>query len=526
MQLLDKLRTKHRFWGVSIDVLSGAGASLALPPLFILPALFLLGIPVWQAIHAPSRLAAARIFGAAGFGWFLASTFWVSHALIVEASSLWVLTPFVALALAFILALFWAVAAALSWTQNGSAVVRLLCLIAVFGVTEWSRSFVATGFPWSLMGGLFAVHLGSLQMASVMGVYGLTLLAFGAAMAPLFWILSARGLALLLVMIPLIGTGWGVLRLDSQLPAPSATAPSTDASSANAPSTNAPKARLVQPVVPQNDKWNRQKRPAHLASLIALSQTGTNSPDFVIWPETAFAGLPSQNRKLLADTVRAATHSDGFLLTGIPRFNAASQPLNSAYLFDHQGGVRGVYDKHHLVPFGEYVPFRSWLPFLDIIAGPADFVAGTQNRPLSVPGVGQVQMLICYEVIFAGRVIDRQNRPDVMVNLTNDAWFGATIGPWQHLYQAQMRAVEEGVPLLRAANTGISAAFDGFGRQLGSIPLGVRGYLDIPIPPVLTDPLFARFGNAVFFLLCFLIGGSAWLVHVRRRQVNSSDAQA
>ena len=510
MQLLDKLRTKHRFWGGSIDVLSGAGASLALPPLFILPALFLLGIPVWQAIHAPSRMAAARIFGAAGLGWFLASTFWVSHALIVEASSLWVLTPFVALGLAFILALFWAVAAALSWTHKGSAVVRLLCLMAVFGLTEWSRSFVATGFPWSLMGGLFAVHLGSLQMASVMGIYGLTLLAFGAAMAPLFWILSARGLALLLVMIPLLGTGWGVLRLDSQLAASGATAI---------------QARLVQPVVPQNDKWNRQKRPAHLASLVTLSQTGTSSPDFVIWPETAFAGLPSQNRKLLADTVRAATNSDGFLLTGMPRFNAASQPLNSAFLFDHQGGVRGVYDKQHLVPFGEYVPFRSWLPFLDIIAGPADFVAGPQNRTLSVPGVGQVQMLICYEVIFAGRVIDRQNRPDVMVNVTNDAWFGATIGPWQHLYQAQMRAVEEGVPLLRAANTGISAVFDGFGRQRGSIPLGVRGYLDITIPSVLSSPPFARFGNAIFFALCFFIGGSAWLVHARRRHVNSSDAQ-
>ena len=370
------------------------------------------------------------------------------------------------------------------------------------------------------MGGLFAVHLGSLQMASVMGVYGLTLLAFGAAMAPLFWILSVRGLALLLVTIPLLGTGWGVLRLDSQLVTSKITAPST-----TAPSANVKQARLVQPVVIQNDKWNRQKRPAHLARLVALSQTGTNNPDLVIWPETAFAGLPSQNRKLLVDTVRAATHSDGFLLTGIPRFNAASGPLNSAFLFDHQGGVRGVYDKQHLVPFGEYVPFRSWLPFLDIIAGPADFVAGTQNRPLSVPSVGQVQMLICYEVIFAGRVIDRQNRPDVMVNVTNDAWFGDTIGPWQHLYQAQMRAVEEGVPLLRAANTGISAAFDGFGRQLGSIPLGVHGYLDIPIPPVLTAPLFARFGNAVFFVLCFFLGGSAWLVHARRRQGNSSDAQ-
>ena len=498
MQLLKKFKIKHRIVGVVIDIFCGGAASLALAPFFILPALFCLGLPVWRVIHANNRLEAASIFGRAGLGWFLASTFWVSHALIVSAPSLWFLTPFMALALAIILAVFWAVAAAVSWLPNQSAAVRLLCLLAVFGVIEWTRGFVASGFPWSLMGGIFAVNLSSLQMASIIGVYGLTLLAFGCVIAPLLWVLSVRRLALVFLMLPVLGTLWGNVRLDSQKDVPTAMAPVV---------------RLVQPAVPQQDKWNHQKRSTHLASLIDLSKAGTNKPDLVIWPETAFAGLPSQNRLLLADTVRAATHPDGFLLTGIPRVNSDNRPLNSAFLFDHQTGLRGVYDKRHLVPFGEYVPFRSWLPFLDFVAGPADFVAGENNHLVAVPGIGQVQTLICYEVIFAGQVIAPPNRPDLMVNITNDAWFGTTIGPWQHLYQSQMRAVEEGIPLMRVANTGISAAFDGFGRQLGSIPLGARAYLDIAIPSVLTAPVFARFGNAGFFVLCFGVFGVALVLY-------------
>ena len=503
MQLLKKIRAKYRFVGVLIDVMAGAVASLALPPFFIVPALCFLGMPVWRVIYANSRVEAAGIFGAAGLGWFLASTFWVSHALIVSAPALWFLTPFLALALAFILSIFWAVAAAASWIPHASALVRVLCLLAAFALIEWTRSFVASGFPWSLMGSVFAVHLGSLQMASVMGIYGLTLLAFGCVIAPVLWLLSAWRLALIFLVLPALGTGWGIARLDRQPAEPSAIAPI---------------ARLVQPAVPQQDKWNRQKRPAHLADLINLSQAGANKPDIVIWPETAFAGLPSQNRLLLADTVQAAMHPGGFLLTGIPRFDENNRPLNSVFLFDHQAGLRGFYDKRHLVPFGEYVPFRSWIPFLDIIAGPADFVAGTKNYLLAVPGIGQVQTLICYEVIFAGHVVAPQSRPDLMVNVTNDAWFGATIGPWQHLYQAQLRVVEEGIPLLRVANTGISVAFDGFGRQLGSIPLGERAYLDIAIPSVLTAPVFARFGNAGFFALCLGVFGVAWVLYRHEKQ--------
>ena len=504
-------RTKNRPLALFWHLLAGAFASLSLPPLFLLPAIFALSIPLLAYLKAESRVQASMIFGAAGAGWFLASTYWVSHSLIVESPSLWVLAPFMALALALILALFWASAATVSWSFGRQPVARIFWFVAFFSLGEWARGFVATGFPWNLTGSLFAVDLASLQAASVIGAYGLCVIALFFALVPAFWVLGHRRFAAIFLILPLALAAFGAVRLASL----------SDGQSASLGSM----IRLVQPAIPQADKWDRSKRQLHLDRLVSLSRQGDVVPKLVIWPETAFAGLPSQNSKLLADTVRAATHSDGFLLTGIPRFNAASQPLNSAFLFDHQGGVRGVYDKQHLVPFGEYVPFRSLLPFFDSIAGPADFVAGPQNRPLSVPGVGHVQMLICYEVIFAGRVIDWQNRPDVMVNVTNDAWFGATIGPWQHLYQAQMRAVEEGVPLLRAANTGISAAFDGFGRQLGSIPLGVRGYLDITIPSVLTAPLFARLGNAVFFALCFFIGGSAWLVHSRRRHVNSSDAQ-
>ncbi len=503
MRLLKKIRIEYRFAGVWIDVFAGAVASLALPPFFVLPALCFLGVPVWRVIHANRRVEAAGIFGAAGLGWFLASTFWVSHALIISAPALWFLTPLLALALALTLAFFWAVAAAVSWIPHVSVLVRAVCLLTAFSVVEWTRSFIASGFPWSLMGSIFAVHLSSLQMASVIGIYGLTMLAFGWVIAPVLWLLSAQRLALTLLFLPVLGTGWGMARLDLQPVALNATEPV---------------ARLVQPAVPQKDKWNREKRLTHLADLINLSQAGANRPNVLIWPETAFAGLPSQNRRLLADTVQAATHPGGFLLTGIPRFDVENRPLNSVFLFDDQAGLRGVYDKRHLVPFGEYVPFRSWVPFLDIIAGPADFVASAKNNLIYVPGIGQVQTLICYEVIFAGHVLDPHMRPDLIVNVTNDAWFGATIGPWQHLYQSQMRAVEEGVPLFRVANTGISAAFDGFGRELGSIPLGESAYLDIPIPSVLTAPVFARFGNAGFFALCLGLSCAAWVLYRREKQ--------
>jgi apolipoprotein N-acyltransferase len=491
-------RTENRPFALFWHFLAGAFASLSLPPLFLLPAIFALSIPLLAYLKAESRMQASMIFAAAGTGWFLASTYWVSHSLVVETPSLWGLAPFMALALSLILALFWASAAMVSWSFGRRSVARLFWFVAFFSVGEWARGFVATGFPWNLTGSLFAVDLASLQAASVIGAYGLCVIANFFALVPVLWILGHRRFAAIFLILPLALAAFGAARL----------ANSSDGYSVSSGSM----IRLVQPAIPQVDKWDRSKRQAHLDKLVDLSRQGDVVPKLVIWPETAFAGFASRSQSLLNTTIRNATQNDGVVITGIPRFGGDRTLLNSAIMINHDGAIKTVYDKRHLVPFGEYIPFRKWLPFLEPIVGPIDFVPGENNRLMHLDGYGNMQMLICYEVIFAGAVIDQEMRPDIIINITNDAWFGQSAGPWQHLVQAQMRAIEEGLPLMRVANTGITAGFNSYGRILGQIGLGAQGVLDLSVPLALPPTLFARFGNLGFFALIFLIiGSAAWL---------------
>ncbi|MGB2492699.1 MAG: apolipoprotein N-acyltransferase, partial [Candidatus Puniceispirillum sp.] len=276
-----------------------------------------------------------------------------------------------------------------------------------------------------------------------------------------------------------------------------------------------PAVRIVQPSVMQQEKWQRAKRPEHLQRLVDLSNQHVPMPRLVIWPETAFAGFASKEADLLRQTVASATPFDGYLLTGIPRLDEQDRFFNAAVLHSHDGALKAVYDKRHLVPFGEYVPFRGLLPFIDVIAGPTDFSKGTTNKLFDVPGVGMAQILICYEVIFSGAVTDRKNKPDFIVNLTNDGWFGHTAGPWQHLAQSQMRAVEEGMTLIRAANAGISGAFDPIGRPLGQIGLGVADSVDVKIVAPLEATLFAKMGHLLFAFMLLLNAGFAYSIDRR-----------
>ncbi|MFL2845165.1 MAG: apolipoprotein N-acyltransferase [Candidatus Puniceispirillaceae bacterium] len=482
-----------------LHMLAGASASLSLPPLFLLPAIFALSIPFFGYIGAQSWREAAAIFAAAGLGWFLASTYWVSNSLIVNVPSNWFLMPFLALALALTLASFWALAGAFSFSFGIHPLARILWLLIFFSLGEWARGFVATGFPWNLTGSLFAVDLASMQAASFIGVYGLCLIAVAFAAAPVFWALGHRRFSIIAITLPIILAAAGAIRL--------AAAPDL------VPPTNAgPVVRLVQPAIPQVEKWDRSYRQTHLDQLVDLSRRNGLHPKLVIWPETAFAGFASRNAALLDKTVRDATSKKGTLITGIPRFGIDRTLLNSAIMLNHEGKTKGIYDKRHLVPFGEYIPFRKWLPFLYPIVGGVDFSAGQNNALMQLEGIGTMQLLICYEVIFSGEVLSLAMRPDLMVNITNDAWFGVSAGPWQHLVQAQMRAVEEGVPLFRVANTGITAGFDPYGRILGSIPLGESGALDLVVPEAIPPPPFARFGNAGFFcLLILMFVSAAWV---------------
>jgi apolipoprotein N-acyltransferase len=317
----------------------------------------------------------------------------------------------------------------------------------------------------------------------LIGAHGLTLVTLCLAATPVLAWRWRIGAAVVLA-------GWaglGLLRLSGPLPP------------ADPPLTVA----LVQGNVEQGQKWNQDLAVRIFRHYLALAaQAARDKPALQIWPETSFPGLLAVDgpaRQAVAETTGGAPA----LIGGI-RFDQQQRPRNSLFAVLAGGVMGGVYDKWHLVPFGEYIP--DWLPLPLMVMPGQGFAAGPGPRTLHVPGLPPFGVLICYEAIFGGQIVDRSDRPAWLVNVTNDAWFGNSTGPRQHLAAARLRAVEQGLPLLRAANTGISAAFDARGRELGRIGMQQVGTLSIPMPSAINETLFSRFG-----LLLPAIAGSVAL---------------
>ena len=474
---------------------AAAFASLALPPISFVPAVLGLAWPAYHLAMASSQRQAFWIVGAMGLGWFFASTHWTAHSLLVGEAEFWYLLPLAAIGVPTLLTIFWAVAGAMAWRLAETRLGRLLWLVVALSVSEFGRGFIATGFPWNAPGYVFSASIASLQPAAWFGLYGLNIFVFAAALAPAIWAFGRRRLAVGLLLIPIVLTVAGHARLTTADQHDQATIKTI---------------RLVQPNISQEAKWDRSQRATHLRSLIALSTEQKPLPQLIVWPETAFTGFINSDPLLLRETANQATPFDGHLITGLLRVAEGDRLYNSAALLDGDGVVQQVYDKRRLVPFGEFAPFRDWLHFVDAFAGPADFSAGQINQLFEVPHYGSVQMSICYESIFSGGVIIGDSRPDMVINITNDGWFGRTLGPWQHLAQAQMRAVEEGLPMIRVANTGVTAVFDSFGRTKGLIPHGEKGMLDIQVPSAIEMPLFARHKHLPFFLLLVMAAFFGW----------------
>ena len=283
--------------------------------------------------------------------------------------------------------------------------------------------------------------------------------------------------------------------------------------------------RLIQPAIPQADKWKYDKRASHLSDLMARSLAPSDKPiDLVIWPETAFAGDYRRESDLLNSLAsQIATHHQktggaGQLLTGVLRFDDGDNLRNSALLIA-EGSHISIYDKTHLVPFGEYVPWR-FIPFIDAIAGPTDFVEGAEVRPLFVPHFDLVLPLICYEAIFPALTGKAASRPQMIVNLTNDGWFGHSSGPYQHLAQTRMTAISYGISVVRVANTGISAVIDGNGTIIASLGLGKAGEIDVMRPAIYAPTLFARHRILIISSLFFVLFAGSILLDriVEKRQ--------
>ena len=504
---------------------AGAVSTLAMAPTDVWPVLFLtFPVLVWLVDGA----AAGRLGGVVaafvagwwfGFGYFLAGVYWIGNAFLVDAKVFGWLLPIAVAGLPAYLALYTGLGLALArlmWTRGPT---RVLVLAVALTVAEWLRGHLLSGFPWNAYGYALTGPLMLAQSAALVGLWGLTFIAVAVFaspavladeatdtrrpwLAPLFGVIVLAGLA-----------AYGTWRLQTM---PTAFVPDV-------------RLRIMQPNLQQDAKFNYSTKQQVMDRYIALSDrstgpqsTGVRDATHLIWPESAFPFLLTREPDAVAQ-IAALLPEGTVLITGAAR---AADPAadvrnprayNSIYVIDHDGSILSIYDKVHLVPFGEYLPFQTWLESLGLLQltkMPGGFLAGDRRRAMAVPRAPRFLPLICYEIIFPGQAVPRAGeRPGWLVNLTNDGWFGISPGPYQHLQQARVRAIEEGLPLVRAANTGISAVVDPLGRIIRSLPLGTEGVLDASLPRRIDPPLYVRTGDGTIGL--FVAG--VFVLIVRRR---------
>jgi apolipoprotein N-acyltransferase len=487
----------------------GAIAGLGFAPLNFVPA-FALGISglVWLAAEAPSRRKGFAVGWWWGLGHFAVNSYWIAESFLVDAERFGWMIPPVLGGLAAYLAIYPALAtlafrALPPGKSNGRLSVAGIAAFAAFWtIGEWLRGHVLTGYPWDLAAYIWSGSDSMMQSAALWGSWGLSLVTVFALGLPALFVLMQRraalqatiGIALVLGALYLGGFG----RLSNAIPTPLEADPS------------AVRVRLVQPNIAQSLKMDRDTRPQQIQTLMRLTlQTpGFDKVKAVIWPETAANYLLERDPTLRGLLAQAAPRG-GLLLTGAPRGEPLDGPLteiwNSFAVMDDRGQILGTADKFHLVPLGEYVPMREIFTFINkITPGSMNFTPGPGPRTLHTPGLPPFSPLICYEVIFPGAVVDAADRPALIVNVTNDGWFGTSTGPSQHFATARFRSVEEGIPMLRAANTGISGVIDAYGRVETRSNLVVEAVIDAIIPPALSPTPFARFGQLAVLPLIVL----------------------
>lgn len=492
--------------------LLGALATLALPPVHAFPAFFVAFSAFFLLLRTVDRKGAAFALGwAFGFGHFVTGFYWIAIAFFVNESVTDAAGPPAAAGVAAAMALYAAFAALgfhlMRRFARGSVVAEILLFALLWSLGEWLRGHLFTGFPWNLSASIWAFSPAMLQSLALWGGYGLSLLTVLAATLPAASVLGDRRpvLVMLLGLGALYGGGLWRLSHDSGAMVPDV------------------RLRLVQANVKQGEKWREDKLVENFMSYLRLSAEAPQNPaerpvTHILWPETAspyFLNAEPAAREAIARILPRG----GFLIAGAPGYErgADGEPRigNSLFAIDDAGAVRASYDKAHLVPFGEYLPMRGFLMALGFerfVPGMLgrDFTAGPGPRTLRLPGTPSFSPLICYEVIFPGAVVDESERPGWILNVTNDGWYGQSAGPHQHLVAAQMRAVEEGLPVVRVAGTGISAVIDPYGNILKSLPLATRGFIDSDLPRMIENPpVFARSGDWSYFGLLFILAALA-----------------
>lgn len=468
----------------------------------------------WLAIAALIGLFAAlplsgtpRAFGGrmwlAGTGYFGAALFWIMEPFFIEPEIHGWMAPFALVLMAAGMALFWALAGLLAaWLVHGR--LRLVALAVLIVVLELLRGWVFTGFPWAMLGHAL-IGTPVMQLAAITGAGGLSLLVVLVGLLPVLgrdWVMRGAGAGLAVASLAVLWI-WGGTQ--TALP------PDRDAT-----------VRLAQPNAPQDQKWREDNMFLFFNRLLdQTAMPAEPAPDLILWPETSVPFLlehAGDALQFIADAA-ALQGPDTLVGFGVQRLED-ERFYNSLALLNVEAEVTHIYDKHHLVPFGEYIPLAEWLMGTPIggLAGQAlrGYSAGPGADVLDLGPLGLALPLICYESIFP-RHLRTETRPDWVLQVTNDAWFGELTGPFQHLAQARLRAVEQGLPVLRVANTGVSAFIDARGGIIAELGLGETGFVDNAIPGALPPTFYARYGDwPIIAVLALLLGGAVATSRMRR----------
>jgi apolipoprotein N-acyltransferase len=500
---------------VVLAAMLGALTTFAMPPWHAVPLMWItVPLLLWALEGSKTTASAALVGWSFGFGHFAVGLNWIANAFYVDADTH---GAFAIPAVAGLCAIFGVYIATVTMIVHRlprePRYVRPFGFALAWMSVEWVRGWLFTGFPWNPMGSVWTAWPVMIQITTVFGTLGLGLFTLIAAAAVSILVAPVKSRATWIMglaptgLLVLFGI-FGVVRLYEQ----------------NVPMVPNVNLRLVQPNIAQADKWRPGLREQHFMDHVRLSaSSGVEQITHVIWGEAAIAYTldRDETRRAIAVSMLSPGAS---LITGVPRVAASANGLeeifNSMLVVRSDASIAALYDKTHLVPFGEYLPLRGLIPFRKLTEGTMDFSAGHGRTTLDIGTAPPFSPLICYEAIFSGEVTGPDTkagqRPQWMLNITNDSWFGDSSGPRQHLAEAQLRAVEEGLPLIRVANTGISAVIDPYGRILGTIPLNERGVLDSPLPQAPQDrTLFGRTGQSGPMTLILLGIAVLWAAYRR-----------
>lgn len=530
-------------WGlrrILISFLSGALLALGHPPFGFWPIIFIsFPLFLWCLFGCLTQNKKGRpaLLGASfwtgwwfGFGFFLTSLYWIGDALLVQgAGTVWV-WPFAVIGLPAILALFWGLAARLAKIFFPYAHLSIFSFAVWFSIAEWMRGHLFTGFPWNVMGSIFSQDLQLIQSSSLIGLYGLTFFAFliGATPARIWpsqklgerW--GKRLVPFVLGLVMLGGTwGWGAWRVQTT----------------SLEVFDDVKLRLYQPNFTQEQRLDPEMVDTIFNQYLNVSdgvlppqdtleqgtlEQGTLEQAGVthlIWPESSFSFFVTESPNALAQIAQLLPEGTQ-LITGAARRdsqviaqNPDADPFNALLVIDDLGGIVDFYNKMHLVPFGEYIPFAHWFGFLNdrnIAGAHGTFLRGDSRRLIALDGAPHFLPLICYEVIFSSQLFHQGQEPEWIINISDDSWYGHEVGPAQHFFQARMRAVEHGISLVRVSYGGISGVIDPLGQISARLGFDQAGIVDAHIQKPLKSTMFTQFGNWPFWVLVLI--GLLWVV--------------